>query len=331
MRIRTIKPEFWQNEKLSSVSPDAALLAIGLLNYADDEGFFNANPALIKAAIFPIRQTADINTMLIPELERIDYVQFFNDKENRNWGVVKNFRLHQVINKPKPSKIRKMLQLPDEYRSNTEQVPVGREGKGTGTGKGTEPEEFKNKENPFFSNFKDFFAMYPIKINEQEARDAFYTVPEDTTITEIMDGLKHYIKNKPDAQEWLHPANWIKQARWKDRYTKPGEAAEATQEEKDHQQELFNQLKEKAASGDLPAKIKADFINQYGMASYNSWLAGCAISQDDTGLVITADSRFIKDWLASNYGDFLKKYAVALGVGISFQSKAELPTKQKVA
>ncbi|STW12989.1 primosomal protein I [Klebsiella pneumoniae subsp. rhinoscleromatis] len=55
-RIRTIKPEFWTDEDMAEVSEPACLLAIGLLNYADDEGYFNANPKLIKAAVFPIRE-----------------------------------------------------------------------------------------------------------------------------------------------------------------------------------------------------------------------------------------------------------------------------------
>nr|MBF6067360.1 primosomal protein [Klebsiella pneumoniae] len=36
-RIRTIKPEFWTDEDMAEVSEPACLLAIGLLNYADDE------------------------------------------------------------------------------------------------------------------------------------------------------------------------------------------------------------------------------------------------------------------------------------------------------
>ncbi len=41
-RIRTIKPEFWSDEKLATVSEATLLVAIGLLNLADDEGYFNA-------------------------------------------------------------------------------------------------------------------------------------------------------------------------------------------------------------------------------------------------------------------------------------------------
>lgn len=129
-RIRTIKPEFWLNEDMATVSADAALLAIGLLNYADDEGYFNANPMLIKAAIFPIRQTKDIAKVLLPELIKIGYVVAFTDSYGRIYGCVTNFTNHQVINKPKDSKISCLELLQYDYCSGVVGLPTGREGKG---------------------------------------------------------------------------------------------------------------------------------------------------------------------------------------------------------
>jgi len=129
-RIRTIKPEFWLNEDMATVSSDAALLAIGLLNYADDEGYFNANPMLIKAAIFPIRQTKDIAKVLLPELVKIGYVVAFTDSYGRIYGCVTNFTNHQVINKPKDSKISCLELLQYDYCSGVVGLPTGREGKG---------------------------------------------------------------------------------------------------------------------------------------------------------------------------------------------------------
>lgn len=57
-RIRTIKPEFWTNESLSALSAETHMLAAALLNYADDEGYFNANPGLVKAACSPLRESS---------------------------------------------------------------------------------------------------------------------------------------------------------------------------------------------------------------------------------------------------------------------------------
>jgi hypothetical protein len=137
MRIRTIKPAFWLNEDLSTVSSDAALLAIGLLNYADDEGYFNANPLLIKAAIFPIRQTKDIAKILLPELVKIGYVVALTDSSGRIYGMLPNFSVHQVINKKTPSKISCLELLQYDYGSGVVGLPTGKEGK-VKEGKGRE-------------------------------------------------------------------------------------------------------------------------------------------------------------------------------------------------
>lgn len=129
-RIRTIKPEFWLDEDLATVSSDAALLAIGLLNISDDEGFFNANPALVKAAIFPIRETSGTTTVLLQELSSVGYLSLFSGSDSKSYGHVTNFLAHQVINKPKPSKIKGLRCVPDEYGTNPVTVPLGKERKG---------------------------------------------------------------------------------------------------------------------------------------------------------------------------------------------------------
>lgn len=146
MRIRTIKPEFWTNEKLSAVPAETALLAIALLNYSDDEGYFNANPKLIQAALFPLRDLPQTIPVMLQELSSIGFIGVRTATDNRAYGVVTNFCDHQVINKPKDSELKSLFEscstgeaapegaLPDESGSNT----GGKEGKGReqGTGKG---------------------------------------------------------------------------------------------------------------------------------------------------------------------------------------------------
>ena len=134
MRIRTIKPEFWRNEDLASVSPEAALLAIGLLNMADDEGYFNANPKLISSMIFPIRDLSGSITVLIQELSEIGYLKLYEGTDGKKYGSVVNFSAHQVINKKKPSRIRELCGVPYDYRTATVPVPTERKGK-EGNGK----------------------------------------------------------------------------------------------------------------------------------------------------------------------------------------------------
>lgn len=133
-RIRTIKPEFWTDEDMAEVSEAACLLAIGLLNYADDEGYFNANPKLIKAAVFPIREPSSPIPVLIRELSSRGYLSIFSTPDGKHFGLINNFSKHQVINKPKDSKIKVMQLVPESYGSNTGELPPGMD-QGSGNGK----------------------------------------------------------------------------------------------------------------------------------------------------------------------------------------------------
>lgn len=130
-RIRTIKPTFWTDEDMAEISESACLLAIGLLNYADDEGYFNANPKLIKAAVFPIRETSSSIPVLLQELSNCGYISLFSAQNGKHFGLINNFTKHQVVNKKTPSKIKEMNLLPYDYGSGTVGLPLGKEGKGS--------------------------------------------------------------------------------------------------------------------------------------------------------------------------------------------------------
>jgi hypothetical protein len=131
-RIRTIKPDFWRDESLASVSPEAALLAIGLLNHADDEGYFNAHPKLIESDIFPLRELSCTITVMIDELHRIGYIELYKGHDGKRYGHICNFSKHQVINKKNPSKIKVLCEVLDDSVTTTVVLPVGMEGKGKG-------------------------------------------------------------------------------------------------------------------------------------------------------------------------------------------------------
>lgn len=162
-RIRTIKPEFWLNEELSLISESACLLAIGLMNYSDDEGFFNANPLLIKAAVFPIRETSGSVPVLLQELSKCGYIDLFSGSDGKLYGKIVNFGKHQVINKPKASKINSLGLIPYQYGIDTESIPPGKEGKGKDQGK--EERDHNAHEENFVDNSgstkPEKFRMFP--------------------------------------------------------------------------------------------------------------------------------------------------------------------------
>ena len=117
-RIRTIKPEFWEDEKLAKLLVYARLLFIGTWNFADDNGALLANPILMKSHIFPyedigISTISEWIDMLVENgmLIRTTY-------NGKDYLVIRKFLIHQKINRksiriniPLPV----VLQVIDEY------------------------------------------------------------------------------------------------------------------------------------------------------------------------------------------------------------------------
>lgn len=127
MRIRTVKPEFWMSERMCSLGAETRLLALGLLNYADDAGYFLAHPALIRGALMPFAvETGNIEGML-QELVGIDYLRMGEDRDKRRIGWVVNFKKHQVVNRPQVSKLEGKVRfeggIPGVDREDSVSVP----------------------------------------------------------------------------------------------------------------------------------------------------------------------------------------------------------------
>ena len=102
-RIRTIKPEFFSDMLLGTVSIEARFLAVGLISMSDDEGWFNAHPVFIKSEVFPFQNFADVSASvrgMLGELVRIEFVRLFRMRQGYEVGLVDGFRRHQKIDKP---------------------------------------------------------------------------------------------------------------------------------------------------------------------------------------------------------------------------------------
>ena len=117
-RIRTIKPEFWEDEKLAKLPVYARLLFIGTWNFADDNGGLLANPVLMKSHIFPYE---DIGISTISEWIDIlveNGMLIRTTYNGKDYLVIRKFLIHQKINR---KSIRINLPLPvvlkviDEY------------------------------------------------------------------------------------------------------------------------------------------------------------------------------------------------------------------------
>lgn len=104
-RIRTVKPEFTQDEELSVLHPETHLLAAGLLCYADDYGYFNANPGLVLANVFPLRELSGNIPEMLRSLAEIGYLRMGTAPDGKRFGLIVKFSTHQKISHKTPSKI----------------------------------------------------------------------------------------------------------------------------------------------------------------------------------------------------------------------------------
>lgn len=134
-RIRTIKPEFWRNEALSELPEFCHMLAAALLNYADDEGYFNANPRLVQAECFPLREPSMDTTVALLELSRIGFIRLGLGSDGRSYGHIVHFLKHQTINKASKSKIAVLsIAWPDSGNTTVELLHCYSTEQGTGNG-----------------------------------------------------------------------------------------------------------------------------------------------------------------------------------------------------
>ena len=116
MRIRTIKPEFWSHPVLSKLDDSSRLCAIGLLNIADDEGYFLAEPSLIRSALWPFDESSTNARRVLDALTLSGYIEVREHPTHGKVGWVINFKKHQRIDRPSPSKIRTYYDSTNDQR-----------------------------------------------------------------------------------------------------------------------------------------------------------------------------------------------------------------------
>lgn len=98
-RIRTIKPEFWEDEKISEIPMQARLLFIGLWNFSDDNGAISNSIKWIKAKIFPYDnlRDSDVKTWLDALVKNRMLIPF--EYHKKGYYVIRRFQSHQMIDK----------------------------------------------------------------------------------------------------------------------------------------------------------------------------------------------------------------------------------------
>jgi hypothetical protein len=97
-RIRTLKPEFWQDEKLSPCDPLTRLVFLGLVSLADDAGRLVDNLRLIDAQIFP--NTSDTAHEALMRLSGMGRIRRGITGSGQRIIEIVNWSRHQRIQHP---------------------------------------------------------------------------------------------------------------------------------------------------------------------------------------------------------------------------------------
>lgn len=171
------------------------MLAAALLNYADDEGYFNANEKLIKAECCPLREDSTSVRRSIDELSSIGYLRLGRSREDgRAYGHVVSFLAHQKVDRGRSSKIKDLdIDWEDSTKDRRTFVePSLQEGKGR-EWKGTTTAASRPAEPPEFSEFK---AIFPKRAGAQPWNRCLKAIrarlKEGCTWQQILDGARRY-------------------------------------------------------------------------------------------------------------------------------------------
>lgn len=133
-RIRSIKPEFWDDEAIGRLSNLARLNFIGLISMADDRGRGRAGTVYLLRRLHPHSMSIHEQLMesSLKELEDSLRVQFYS-VNSENFYCIKNFEKHQRINRPSPSQLPEPSLNPPERSVKCVAGEEGRGGEWSGT------------------------------------------------------------------------------------------------------------------------------------------------------------------------------------------------------
>lgn len=102
-RIRTLKPEIWEDEAVGRLDPWERLLYVGLITMADDEGRLRALPGAIAGHVFPYDELAPAKIRRwLEAVNTADLITLYHHG-GTDYVQIHNWDKHQRINRPQES------------------------------------------------------------------------------------------------------------------------------------------------------------------------------------------------------------------------------------
>ncbi len=253
-RIRTIKPSFWEDEKIAKLPRACRLFYIGMWNQADDMGVIRGNTALLKSAIFPYDEDLRVSEvqkwidalvdarMLIPityKSESYYIIRTFRshqkfDARYPNFLIPKEISSKEIDNYEHPASTqREHIEHPtregerEVYREyiTPYNPPMGdmcedSENKNPDDSPKIQKEEkekssAKKEKEPNYS-FDAFWELYDKKVGKKESLIKKWLKLSDMERELAMSYIPKYIQSQPDKKYRKNPETFLNQKAWND-------------------------------------------------------------------------------------------------------------------
>lgn len=210
-RIRSIRPEFWADDKVVDLDLLPKLLYIGLWNFADDDGYIEASVRRIKRLIFP-----DNNYRVDQAMEALlesGMVELCESDQGPLFHI-KKFRDHQKPQHPVPTKftgIRANSRTAHEESGDlmsSHEVSSSRVGESRGVVASPKVTE---------SDFEKAYSHWPKKTERAKSFDKFKRIAQerglDVLTSEIIKFGDAYARTTekqfvPALVVWLNGERW---------------------------------------------------------------------------------------------------------------------------
>lgn len=236
-RIRTIKPDFWTDGRIVSLSPFARLLFIGMWNFTMcDYGHVADDAMKLKLQILPM-DNVDI-VQLLDELLASKRVMRVEDPEGRTYLHVTRFGDHQKIDPRWKTRCpacahQDSLKLVETHSSLAETHPsvvetprdspklsLGREGMGR-DGKGIDKDSSEpavsDIRNSYPAAFEEFWSAYPKREQKRDALKAWQSAIKRADNDELIAGAHRYAEDPNRSANYTKlPAGWLRADMWLD-------------------------------------------------------------------------------------------------------------------
>lgn len=223
-RIRTIKPEFWSDEKLSPLSPIDRLTFLGLISLADDYGRVQDNTKILDAFIFP--NTDDTVRESVANLSRISRIRRGNSSNGMKIIEIVNWDRHQRVDKPQPK-----LALPSIAEQTNENIGENAIPESFANSSGiirelvapltttTTNDQRSNMSDSYESDFEAFWDSYPrFRRTQKKAAYAKWKVARKYKSADYLNQrCKDYAASQRGQSEFAcMPSVWLGSGMWDD-------------------------------------------------------------------------------------------------------------------